>query len=169
MVELPAGVRCDVADDRNSTVTRASRLIRASADKLYAAFMDPVALVTWLPPGEMTGTMHAFDGRVGGGYHMSLFYPDDERTFRGKTAAREDMVEVRFVELVPPRRIVEAVRFVSADPAFAGEMTMVVTFAPFFAGTEVTIRCENLPRGLRPEDNEAGGRLSLEQLARHCE
>ncbi len=129
--------------------------------------MDPAALIDWLPPGEMTGKIHAFDARVGGGYRMSLFYPPDER--RGKTSEREDMVSMQFVELEPPRRIVEAVNFVTTDPAFIGEMTIVVTLEEVSGGTEVTFFCENLPPGLRAEDNEAGSRLSLEQLARHVE
>jgi uncharacterized protein YndB with AHSA1/START domain len=112
----------------------------------------------------MTGRIHAFDARIG--YRMSLYYPPTEHAFRGKTAEREDMVAVRFVALAPPRRIVQAVTFHSADPAFLGEMTMVVTFDPVAGGTEVAVTCTNLPPGLRPEDNEAGTRLSLEQLAR---
>lgn len=76
----------------------------------------------------MTGEIHEFDARVGGGYRMSLFYPPNERSFRGKTSDREDMVDVRFVELAPPRRIVEAVNFVTTDPALLGEMTIVVAF-----------------------------------------
>ncbi len=79
------------------------------------------------------------------------------------------MVKVRFVELAPPSRIVEAVSFVTADPAFFGEMTMVVTLEEVPGGTEVTFLCKNLPPGLRAEDNEAGARLSLEQLARRFE
>jgi uncharacterized protein YndB with AHSA1/START domain len=149
--------------------TRTACIIKARPEQLYDAFMDPAALVAWLPPGEMTGKIHAFDARVGGGYRMSLFYPPDERTFRGKTSEREDMVDVRFVELTPPRRIVEAVTFVSTDPALAGEMTITVTFEAVAGGTEVTFLCENLPPGLRPEDNDAGTRLSLEQLARRFE
>ena len=101
--------------------------------------------------------------------YMSLYHPPDERSFRGKTSDREDMVNVRFVELAPPRRIVEAVSFVTTDPAFFGEMTIVVTFDEVPGGTDVTFLCENLPPGLRPQDNEAGSRLSLEQLARRFE
>src|SRR5436190_15917978 len=100
---------------------------------------------------------------------MSLFYPPDERAFRGKTSEREDVVKVRFVELAPPRRIVETVSFVTTDPAFVGDMTMTVTFEEVPAGTEVTLTFENLPPGLRAEDNEVGLRLSLEQLARRFE
>src|SRR5438132_3317073 len=89
---------------------------------------------------------------------MSLFYPPNERAFRGKTSDREDMVNVRFVELAPPRRIVEAVSFVTADPAFFGEMTMIATFEEVPGGTEVTLAFKNLPPGLRAEDNAAGAR-----------
>src|SRR5215467_11050826 len=111
-----------MADERR-TSTRSSRMINAPPEALYDAFMDPVKLVAWLPPGEMTGKMHEFDPRVGGGYRMSLFYPPTERSFRGKTAEREDRVSVRFVELVPPRRIVETIRFHTDDPTLLAEMT----------------------------------------------
>jgi hypothetical protein len=57
----------------------------------------------------------------------------------------------------------------SSDPAFLGEMTIVWTFEEVSGGTEVTVLFRNLPPGLRAEDNEAGSRLSLEQLAHHYE
>lgn len=158
-----------MTERRASASTRTTRVIRARPEQIYATFLDPAALVAWLPPAGMTGRIHAFDARVGGGYRMSLYYPPDERTFRGKTSDREDRVEVRFVDLAPPHRIVEAVRFVTTDPAFFGEMTLSVTFEEVSGGTAVTLEFTNLPPGLRPEDNEAGARLSLEQLARHFE
>jgi uncharacterized protein YndB with AHSA1/START domain len=158
-----------MTDERAGASTRTSRVIKARPEELYAAFTDPAALVSWLPPGEMTGKIHEFDARVGGGYRMSLFYPATESGFRGKTSEREDMVRVRFVELAPPRRIVEAVSFVSTDSAFFGEMPLTATFEEVPGGTEVTLVCTNLPPGLRPEDNDAGSRLSLEQLARRFE
>jgi uncharacterized protein YndB with AHSA1/START domain len=64
--------------------TRTSRVIRARPEELYEAFIDPAALVAWLPPANMTGEIHEFDARVGSGYRMSLFYPPNERVFRGK-------------------------------------------------------------------------------------
>jgi hypothetical protein len=73
------------------------------------------------------------------------------------------------VELAPPSRIVEAVNFVITDPAFFGEMTLTATFDEVSGGTEVTLVWKNLPPGLRAADNEAGSRLSLEQLARRFE
>jgi uncharacterized protein YndB with AHSA1/START domain len=158
-----------VTEEHERASTRTSRIIKAGPEALYEAFMDPAVLISWLPPAEMTGKLHEFDGRVGGGYRISLYYPPDERSFRGKTSDKEDMVNVRFVELVPARRIVEAVSFVTTDPALLGEMTIVVTFERVPGGTEITFLCKNLPPGLRAEDNDAGSRLSLEQLARRFE
>ena len=149
--------------------TRNSRTVRAPRERVYRAFLDQTDLAAWLPPGEMTGVFHAFDAREGGGYRMSLFYPATERQFRGKSAEREDRVAVRFLELAPPERIVEGVTFETDDPAFAGEMRMTVTLAERDGATEVTMLSENLPPGLRPEDNEEGGRLSLDNLARYLE
>jgi uncharacterized protein YndB with AHSA1/START domain len=62
------------------------------------------------------------------------------------------------VELVPPTRIVQAISFETVDPAFSGEMTMVVTFEEKDRGTEVSILFEHIPPGIRPEDNDAGSR-----------
>jgi uncharacterized protein YndB with AHSA1/START domain len=152
-----------------AAVTRTSKWIPASADVLFRAFLDPDALVAWLPPGEMTGKIHKFDACVGGGYEMSLFYPPADRAHRGKTDDREDRVTVHFVELEPSHKIAELVRFHSADPAVAGEMTLTVTFEPREGGTQVTIECTNIPPGIRPQDNETGSRESLEQLARYVE
>jgi uncharacterized protein YndB with AHSA1/START domain len=144
-------------------------VIKAPREILYRAFTDPAALEAWLSPGEMTGKVHDFDGRVGGGYRMSLYYPASEQVARGKTAEREDRYTARFLELTPPARIVQAITFDSADPAFAGEMDMVVTLEEGDGGTKVTILFEHIPPGIRPEDNDAGTRSSLEKLARYVE
>ena len=100
---------------------------------------------------------------------MSLFYPSSEQEYRGKTSEREDRFTARFVELTPPTRIVQAISFDSADPAFSGEMTLMVTFEDRDDGTEVTMLFEHIPSGIRPEDNEDGTRSSLEKLARYVE
>lgn len=158
-----------MSDAASPASTRTSRVIKASREDLYQAFTDPVALAVWLAPEGMTGKVHEFDGRVGGGYRMSLFYPSSEPAHRGKTSEREDRYTSRFVELSPPNRIVQAITFDSEDPAFSGEMTMVVTLEDGDGGTDVTILFENIPPGIRPEDNDAGTRSSLEKLARYVE
>ena len=80
---------------RSSSWTRASKVINAPREVLYRAFLDGAALAVWLPPGDMTGQVHSFDARIGGGYRMSLFYPPSEQAFRGKTSEREDGFAVR--------------------------------------------------------------------------
>jgi uncharacterized protein YndB with AHSA1/START domain len=147
--------------------TRNSKVIKAPREALYRTFIDPPALIVWLPPGEMSGEVYSFEARVGGGYRMSLFYPPSEQLLRGKTSEREDNFTSRFVELDPPNRIVQAVTFNSTDPTFAGEMTMSAIFEVEDGGTKVTVVCEHIPPGIRPEDNEAGCRSSLEKLARY--
>jgi uncharacterized protein YndB with AHSA1/START domain len=39
---------------------RASRIIPASVERVYAALIDPEALTAWLPPGDMTGAIDYF-------------------------------------------------------------------------------------------------------------
>ena|SRR5215467_4618921 len=158
-----------MADALSPGSTRTSRVIKASSEALYRAFTDPAALAVWLAPDQMTAKVHEFDGQVGGGYQMSLFYPLSEQVYRGKTSEREDRFTARFVELTPPTRIIQAITFDSADPTVAGEMSMTVTFEERDSGTEVTILFEQIPPGIRPEDNDAGTRSSLEKLARYVE
>jgi uncharacterized protein YndB with AHSA1/START domain len=167
---VSADERCDkipqMPAGRSTTTTRT---IKAAPGRVYRAFVEADELLAWLPPGEMTGRIHEFEARVGFGYVMSLFYPASETENRGKTSEREDRVQVRFVELTPPHRFVETVTFDSDDSAFAGEMTLTVTIEPVPDGSKVTLLFENLPPGLRPEDNETGTSQSLDQLARHLE
>ncbi len=100
---------------------------------------------------------------------MVLAYEQQEHPAPGKTSEHEDIVRGRFLELIPNERIVESVEFESEDPAFAGEMKMTWTLTAVPGGTEVSIRCENVPEGIRPEDHEAGFRSTLENLAAFIE
>lgn len=145
-------------------VDRASRLIRAPVAKLYAVFLDADALVHWLPPEGMRGEMLAFDPRAGGGYRMALVY-DDEEHGPGKSDEDRDLVEVRFLKLVPEKLILQAADFESEDPAFAGTMTMSWSFEPAKGGTRVAIECDNVPQGITRRDHEAGLKSSLANLA----
>ena len=144
----------------------AATIVRAPRARVYRAFLSPEDLVAWLPPGDMTGRIHAFEARPGGGYEMSLFYPETERRARGKTGAREDRVCVRFIELVADTRIVEAFTFATDDPSLSGEARLTVSLTDDPAGTWVAMAFEDLPPGVRPEDNDEGARQSLAQLAR---
>jgi uncharacterized protein YndB with AHSA1/START domain len=145
-----------------------SRLIKAPPHAIYRAFLDPVAVAAWRPPKGMTGKVFVFEPRAGGTFRMAFIY-DDPGGARGKSSDDADVFEGRFTDLVPDSRIVEAVRFQSDDPAFAGEMTLTTTLEPTAEGTQVTVLIENVPRGISAEDHAAGIASSLENLAAYVE
>jgi uncharacterized protein YndB with AHSA1/START domain len=93
----------------------------------------------------------------------------DASTARGKSTANSDIVEARFVELVPGVRLVQAVDFVSDDPANAGTMTMTWELTPIDTGTRVDIRADDVPAGISAEDHAAGLASSLANLASFLE
>lgn len=154
-----------------AAVTRtdtASCVISAPAERVYAALVDPDALMAWLPPDGMSGALERFDARPGGSYRMILTY-DDVSAAPGKTTADSDIIEARFVDIVPGVRVVQAVDFVSDDPAYAGTMTMTWEVAAAGAGTRVEIRADGVPDGIRAEDHAAGLASSLANLAAYVE
>lgn len=146
----------------------ASRVIAAPRGRVYAAFVDPAALVEWLPPNGMTGRFERFDARQGGSYRMVLTYADASSAL-GKATADSDIVEARFVDLVPDVRVVQAVDFVSDEPGYAGTMIMTWEVATVESGTRVEIRADNVPDGISAEDHAAGLASSLANLATYLE
>ena len=149
-------------------VDRASRVIGASPEALYRAFIDPASLICWLPPSGMKAEIQRFEPRAGGTYRMVLTYEGAAHT-RGKSSEHSDVVEGRFVELVPNVRIVQEVDFESDDPAFAGTMRMTWSLAAVAGGTETAIACENVPDGITRGDHAMGLKSSLENLAAFVE
>jgi uncharacterized protein YndB with AHSA1/START domain len=145
-----------------------SRVISAPIERVYAALIDPEALTAWLPPDEMTGRLERFDARPGGSFRMILTYADAS-TAPGKATADSDVVEARFVDIVPGARVVMAVDFVSDDPAYAGTMTMTWEVTAVDTGTRVDIRADDVPVGIRSEDHAAGLASSLANLAAYVE
>jgi uncharacterized protein YndB with AHSA1/START domain len=147
---------------------KASRVIAAPPDRVYAALVDPEALRAWLPPEGMSGRFEHFEARPGGSYRLVLTYADASSA-RGKATADSDIVEARFVDLVPGVRVVQAVDFVSADPANSGTMTMVWQVTAVDAGTRVDIRADDVPAGISAEDHAVGLGSSLANLAAYLE
>ena len=146
----------------------ASRVIAAPPDRVYAALVDPDALAAWLPPAGMSGRFERFDARPGGSYRLVLTY-DDASTAPGKATADSDTTEARFVAIVPGVRVVQAVDFVSDDPAYAGTMTMTWEVTGTKEGTRVDMRADDVPAGISAEDHAAGMASSLANLAAHVE
>jgi len=147
---------------------KASRVIAAPPDRVYAALIDPEALTAWLPPDGMSGRFERFDARLGGSYRLVLTY-DDASTATGKTTVASDIVESRFVDVIPGVRVVQAVDFVSDDSANAGTMTMTWELTAVEAGTRVDIRADDVPPGISAEDHSAGLTSSLANLATYLE
>lgn len=145
--------------------TKNVKHISATKEKIYTALTDPKAIETWMVPNEMTGKVHNFDLRVGGGYEMSLFYPHKAENVQGKTNQNEDRYTAKFIELKPFDKIVQTSVFNSSDPGFSGEMTMYITLTSVGKDTEVTIEFENIPAAISLKDNEDGTESSLEKLA----
>ena len=143
---------------------RAELVVDAPVDRVFRALVDRDALEAWLPPRGMAARFERFDPTPGGSYRLVLTYADAAGA-RGKSSADSDVVEARYVEIVPDDRVVQAVDFESDDPAFAGTMTMTWAVRAVEGGTWVEIVADDVPDGISAEDHAVGLRSSLENLA----
>ena len=137
---------------------RLHRVVRAPADRLYRAFLDPDAMVKWLPPHGFTGKVHEIDAQVGGGYRMSFtnFSTGSSHSFGGK-----------YVELTPHERIRYTDKF--DDPNLPGEMNVTITLRPVACGTDLQIVQEGIPDAIPVEFCYLGWQESLAMLAQLVE
>lgn len=134
------------------------RVIKAPAERIYRAFLDPRALVKWNPPDGFTAVVHEMDARVGGRYRMSFvnFAHGGEHTFGGE-----------YRELIPNQRIVVTDSF--EDPNMAGEMVTTTELREVLGGTELRITQEGIPDMVPPEMCYLGWQNSLDLLTRLVE
>ena len=146
------------------TSTRVTRHLRAPRSRVYAALVDPAAIVAWKVPSEMTCEVHEFSPDF---FRISLTYTAPDRA--GKTTAHTDTYHGRFERLVPDRLLVEVDEFETDDPALSGEMTITIALTDADGGTDLVAVHEDLPPGVAPGDNETGWRESLDRLARLVE
>jgi len=137
-----------------SNVVRLHRVLRAPPERVYRAFLDPDAMVKWLPPHGYTGKVHHMDARVGGSHRMSFtnFSTGNSHAFGG-----------RYVELTPHERIRYTDQF--DDPAMPGEMQVTISLAAVACGTELTITQEGIPPAIPLEFCYLGWQESLSLLA----
>lgn len=133
---------------------RLHRVFRAPPARVYRAFLDPAAMVKWLPPHGFTGTVHEMDARVGGGYRMS---------FTNFGSGRSHSFGGRYVELKPGELIRYTDRF--DDTSLPGEMSVTIALRAVLCGTEVTVTQENLPAAIPVEFCYLGWQESLALLA----
>jgi uncharacterized protein YndB with AHSA1/START domain len=151
-----------------SRTDRASLLIHAGRERVFAALISEEALVQWLPPKGMHGRFERFDMRDGGSYRLVLTY-DEATGSPGKTSADSDVSEVRIARIVYGERVVQEVDFESDDPAFKGTMQMEWSLRSESEGTTVEFEARNVPEGIRARDHAEGLTSSLSNLAAFLE
>jgi uncharacterized protein YndB with AHSA1/START domain len=134
------------------------RVLRATPDRVYRAFLDADAMAKWLPPNGFTGKVHHLDATVGGSYRMSFtnFSTGHAHAFGGK-----------YLELIPNQRIRYSDRF--EDPNMPGEMTTTVSISPVFCGVELNITQEGMPEVIPNAGCYLGWQESLTLLAKLVE
>lgn len=133
---------------------RLHRVFRAPSDRIYRAFLDPEALVKWLPPHGFTGKVHHLDAREGGTYRMS---------FTNLGTGHSHAFGGTYLELVPGKRIRHTDHF--DDPGLPGEMVTTVTLEPVSCGTELHIAQEGVPGAIPADSCHVGWQESLQLLA----
>jgi uncharacterized protein YndB with AHSA1/START domain len=134
------------------------RVLRATPERIYRAFLDADAKAKWLPPHGFTGKVHHQDARVGGSYKMS---------FTNFTTGKSHSFGGDYQELVPHERLRWTDRF--DDPNLPGEMIVTVTLKKVLVGTEVTIVQEGIPDAIPAEACVLGWQESLVLLAQLVE
>ncbi len=137
---------------------RLHRVLRATPERVYRAFLDPDAMAKWLPPNGFTGRVHHIDAKVGGSYKMSFtnFSTGQSHTFGGE-----------YLELVPHERLRYTDRFDDAN--LPGEMKTTVTLAKVACGTELNVVQEGIPEAIPTEACYLGWQESLTLLAKLIE
>jgi uncharacterized protein YndB with AHSA1/START domain len=133
---------------------RLHRVLRATPERVYRAFLEPDAAAKWLPPYGFTCQVHHMDAQVGGTYQMSFrnFGTGSRHAFSGE-----------YVELVPFEKIHYSDRF--DDPNLPGQMFTTISFRQVSCGTELTIEQVGLPEAIPVEMCYLGWQESLVQLA----
>ena len=137
---------------------RLHRVLRATPERIYRAFLDPDAMVKWLPPNGFTAKMHEADVRVGGSYRMS---------FKNFSSGKSHSFAGRYLELTPNERIRYTDKF--DDPNLPGEMQTTVTLKKVSVGTELNVVQEGVPEVIPAEACYLGWQESLVLLAKLVE
>ncbi len=137
---------------------RLHRVLRAPPERVYRAFLDPAAMVKWLPPHGFVGHVDHVDARVGGTFAMSFtnFSRSTTHSFGGE-----------YLELVPGARIVHTDRF--DNPGLPGTMQTTIELTPVFCGTNLAVVQEGIPAMIPVEACYLGWQESLQLLAQLVE
>ena len=137
---------------------RLHRIITATPEKVYRAFVEPDAIASWLPPFGFICTVHELDARVGGKHRMS---------FRNFTTGGSHSFGGEYLDLVPGERLVYTDKF--DDPNLPGEMKVTVTLKAVSIGTDMTIVQEGVPDAIPLEACYLGWQECLQKFTRLVE
>ena len=137
---------------------RLHRVLRTTPDRLYRAFLDPDAMVKWMPPNGFTGKIHHMDARVGGSYKMS---------FTNFTTGKSHSFGGEYLELTPHERIHYTDKFDDAN--LPGAMQVTVAIEKVSCGAEINITQEGIPDVIPAEVCYLGWQESLTLLAKLVE
>lgn len=134
------------------------RVIKASPEKVFRAFSDPIAHSTWLPPYGYICTIQHMDFRVGGEYKMTFinFSTGNGQSFGGS-----------YLEIKPNEFIKFSDKF--DDPNLPGEITTTVWLNAVSTGTELKVLQEGIPSAIPPEMCYLGWQDSLDKLMKLVE
>jgi uncharacterized protein YndB with AHSA1/START domain len=149
------------------STTRLTVHLNAPPAKVYRALTTAAGVEAWMVPDGMTSRVSEFEPREGGSFRISLTYED--KSAQGKSEEHTDTHRGTFVKLVPNELVVQTTEFETSDPSMKGEMKLTLALKSLDGGTELAATHENVPPGIRPEDNELGWRLSLEKLRKLVE
>ena len=142
----------------STSTVRLHRVIRATPEKIYRAFLDAAAMSKWLPPNGFTCKVHHLDAKVGGTYKMS---------FTNFTTGKSHSFGGTYLELTPHERIRYTDKF--DDPNMPGEIQTTITLKKVSCGTEVNIVQEGVPGVIPAEACYLGWQESLILLAKLVE
>src|SRR3954452_8141434 len=134
---------------------RLHRVLRAEPERIYRAFLDPDAMVKWLPPNGFTGKVHEMDPKAGGRHRMS---------FTNFTTGKSHSFGGTYLELKPNERICYTDKF--HDPNLPGEIQTTITLRKVSCGTKVNIVQESIPRAFPVDACILGWQQSLVLLAK---
>ena len=129
-------------------VVHVSRVIAASPQVLFEAWLDPASLSKWMRPFETSQTDATVDARVGGRFALDMHTPGGLVEHRGE-----------YVAIEPHTRLV----FTWDSPHTEGASLVTVTFVPQGDRTQVNVLHEKLPAN-KIEAHTGGWTSGLEKL-----
>src|SRR5215212_3169768 len=134
------------------------RVLRATPERVYRAFLDADALAKWLPPNGFTCKVHHLDAKIGGTFKMSFtnFTTGKSHSFGGK-----------YLDLKPHELIRYDDKF--DDPNLPGTMITTINLKKVFCGTEMNITQEGIPAVIPAEACYLGWQESLVLLGKLVE